>query len=541
MSDESLIQAMPDVVAFLRPDGLITHHLGGRQVQFIRGSGSLAGRRLEDVLQAHVAALIARLARRALASRVSCDAEFSVDGAGYQVRLSAQGPQRALCVIRHLAEASSPAEEREAGAALGATERRGFVRRFQQSVALAALSERPLALCLILLDGLTDISRLIDFSIGERILTEVLRQLPAGGTAPAAMAWYVGQLGENLLGVVIEGSIEREPVRGVASALCEAIARPVRIHDATFHIAPSAGVAILGQDAAQPAALLDHARAAMLESRRSGARSVHFYSDTLRMLPVARLDIERELRQAIETGQIGLRYVARHELASGRLVAVQAYMRWAHPLRGEVPPAQFLPIADATGLAAAVSRAALERLVRDCGAVRASVGADVALSFGALRQHVASGQLLRDCRQLVPSGVLGSGGLELRIAERTLATLSRPERALGQMVEFGARVVVDELGRGYSSLARLPQCPLRALQIDRALVVAARRNAVALRSCRAIAALAHALALVPIAAGTDDEAACAGMLEIGCVQGLGDHYPLDLELTPDLEPARAAS
>ena len=540
MSDDSLIQAMPDVLAFLRPDGLITHHLGGRQVPFIRGSGSLAGRRLEDVLQAHVAALIARLVRRALASRASCEAEFSVDGASYQARLSAQGPQRALCVIRQVADASSPRPEREQSEAPAATERRGFVRRFQQSVALAALSERPLALCLIFLDGLTDISRLIDFSIGERILTEVLRRLSAGGAAPAPMAWYVGQLGENLLGVVIEGSIERDQVRSVAGALCLAIARPVCIRDATFHITPSAGVAILGQDAAQPAALLDHARAAMLESRRNGAGSVQFYSDTLRMLPVARLDIERELRHAIERGQIGLRYLVRHELASGRLAAVQAYMRWTHPLRGEVPPAQFLPIADATGLAVAVSRAALERLVRDLDALRASVGTDVPLSFGALRQHVSSGQLLRDCRQLLPSGVLGSGGLELRIAERTLAALNRPERALGQMVEFGARVVVDELGRGFSSLARLPQCPLWALQIDRALVVGARRNAIALRSCRAVAALARALELVPIAAGIDDEATRAGMLDIGCLQGLGDHYPLDLELAPDLEPALAA-
>jgi predicted signal transduction protein with EAL and GGDEF domain len=540
MSDDSLIQAMPDVVAFVRSDGLITHHLGGRQVSFVHGSGSLAGRRLEEVFQPHVAALLARLVRRALAGRASCEAEFSVDGPTYQARVSAQGPRRALCVIRHVADLVPQAEERREGATPGSTERRGFVQRFQQSVALAALSERPLAICLIFLDGLTDIGRLIDFSIGERILTELLRQLPISGETSAATSWYVGQLGEGLLGVVIEGSVDREQVRTVVAALCDASARPVRVGDATFHIAPSAGIAILGQDAAQPAALLDHARAAMLEARRAATGTVQFYSDTLRMLPVARLDVERELRTAIEEGQIGLRYVARHELAGGRIVALQTYMRWIHPLRGEVPPSQFLPIADATGLALALSRAVLERLTRDLGALRARLGADVALSFGALRQHVASGQLLRDCRRLVPAAELAAGRFELRIAERTLATLSRPERALGEMVESGIRVVVDELGRGYSSLARLPRCPLWAVQIDRALVVAASRSAAALRSCRAIAALGHALEVVPIAAGVDNEATRARMIEIGCAQALGDLYPIDLDLASEPEPARAA-
>jgi EAL domain-containing protein (putative c-di-GMP-specific phosphodiesterase class I) len=108
------------------------------------------------------------------------------------------------------------------------------------------------------------------------------------------------------------------------------------------------------------------------------------------------------------------------------------------------------------------------------------------------------------------------------------------------MVEMGARIVVDELGRGFSSLLRLPRCPLHALQIDRALVVAARRSAVALRSCRAITALALALELQPIAAGIDDEATRASMAAIGCVEGLGDLYRFELAGMLDSEPARAA-
>jgi EAL domain-containing protein (putative c-di-GMP-specific phosphodiesterase class I) len=143
---------------------------------------------------------------------------------------------------------------------------------------------------------------------------------------------------------------------------------------------------------------------------------------------------------------------------------------------------------------------------------------------------------MEDCRRLASMNPLGLGRLELRIAERTLATLYRPERALGEMVEFGAHLMVDEFGRGFTSFAWLPQLPLAALQIDRALVVAAARSAAALRSCRAIAALAVALEVLPIAAGVDDEAARECMVQVGCVQGLGDLYGPSAEITIESEP-----
>ena len=319
----------------------------------------------------------------------------------------------------------------------------------------------------------------------------------------------MGQIGEALLGVVVEDARQRDAVQAVAASLCEAIARPIEIKDATFHLTPCAGVAILGQDASKPQALIEHARAAMFEARRSAAGTIHFYSDTLRMLPVARLDIERELRAAIGEGQIFLHYAARRDLVSGELRAIQAYMRWTHPLRGAIAPSEFLPIANATGLAAAVSRAALERLAADFPRLRAQIGPGIRVSFGALRQHISTGQLLRDCRRLARDG-FDPAGIELRVAERTLATLSRPERTLGGLTDLGARLVIDEMGRSFSSLSRLARLPIAGLQIDRAAAVAARRSADSLRCCRSVAGLAAALDAVAIAASASTYARGAG-------------------------------
>jgi len=539
MSDESLLDALPDLVAFLRPDGLVLQARGGRGLPFLQGTGAgaLAGRRIEELIDPSAAQRLTRLAHRAVADRNACEADFLIDGVRYHVRMSAQGPRRTLCVIRHLNDAAPAAE---VGAPTGGArfeQRRGFMRRLKRSVADAQLRERALALCVIQLDGLTDVGRLIDFSVSERILGEVLERLPDGMHDGDGSGCYVGRLGEAMLGAVIEGSPDRDRLRVTAAALCEAIARPIPIHDAEFQLAPFVGIAMLGEDAVRTEALLDHARAAMLEARRSTAGSIRFYSDTLNMLPVARLDIERELRRAIEEGQIGLHYLGRHELASGRLTGIHAYMRWIHPLQDEVAPAHFLPIANATGLATAVSRASLARLLQDLPDLRARFGDEVAISFGPLRQHVASGELLHDCRALAAATPAGLGRFELRIAERTLANMSRPERAFAEMAELGAGLVVDEVGRDFSSFATLARLPVAGLAVDRALVVAARQDAAARRCCRAVAALAGAFEVTAISGGIDDQEARDAMSGLGYRQGLGDVYA-DLAAAPLKKAAR---
>jgi predicted signal transduction protein with EAL and GGDEF domain len=525
MINDSLIQAIPDVVAFLRRDGIITHHLGGRQIPLLRPGVALTGKRLEEAFCGHAATLIGRLMRRAFTNRSNCEAQFAADHHHYEVRISPQGPQRVLCVIRQLAAEGAPPDLRHDRAEPEGVERRGFIGRLKESVSDATLRERPLALGLIFLEGLTDIGRLIDLSIADQIASAVTRRLPVPAHAADEVNWYVGPLGEGLLAVVVEGTVARERVRAIATTLCESLAQPVMIGDATFHLGPRAGLAILREDATEPRGLLEHARAAMQEARRGASGTLQFYSDTLRMLPVARLDIEREIRRALAEQQFMLRYLARHDLDSGELVAVQTYMRWVHPLRGEIPPAEFLPIADATGLAVAVSRAALARLAGDIGAIRAHCGAQVRISFGALRQHLTSGQLERDCAELLGPLALAPGQLELRIAERTLGGITRPERALAGLAEFGAALVIDEVGRGFSSLPRLAQLPLGAIQIDRALVTAAAPGSSAERACRAAAALAQALGVTAIAPGIDKPEARARLLALGFSEGIGDAFP----------------
>lgn len=531
MTDEALIDAIPDLVAFIRRDGVILNHLGGRSVAGLGDRPDIDGQHVEAVWPAPVASLLVQLTRRAITSRTSSNSRFVEQGTAYEARVSAQGRDHVLCVIRNLT-----AERSGAGGSIGserrsptALARRGFLGRFKQSVADATLRDRTLALCVIHLDGLADIARIVDFNISDQLTTAVLRRLPDGGAAPGAgnMHWYVGQLGDGLLAAVVEGSSDREAIGAVVQTLCTSLQEPVSLGDATFCLTPHAGVAILGGDALTAQPLLDHARSAALESRSSERPGVHFYSDSIRLRSLARLDVAHELRQAITNREVRLRYVGRHDLASGRLTTVVAYLRWPHRLRGAVRPAEFVPIAEHTGLATALSRSALTRLREDWPAIRKMCAAGVRVSFSALRHHLASDAFAEDVAAVFEPGALAPEDLELRISERTLAGLPAPERTFRQLANSGVRLVIDEVGRRVTSMASLAALPLHALQLDRGCVVAADEKPSAMKICRAVIGMASGLELMAIATGVDNDRRRASLVGMGCKEGLGDLYPDD--------------
>lgn len=527
MTVEALISAVPDLVAFIRRDGIILNHLGGRALGALGQAPDIDGQHVEAVWPPQVASLVLQLMRRALRSRSNTTARFVEQGSEYEARVGADGPDRVLCVLRNLtaedpaARGGRTAEHESAGLA-----RRGFLSRFKQAVADATLRDSPLAVCVIHLEGLTDIARTIDFNISEQLATTLLRRLPQPGAGSGAgqMGWYLGQLADGVIAAVVTGSTERDAITDVVTALCNSLQQPVSIGDAEFCLTPHAGVAILGADASAANPLLEHARAAALESRRAQGPGIHFYSDTLRLRSLARLDVAHELREAVASREVRLRYVGRHELVSGRLTGVVAYLTWLHPLRGPVRPAEFIPIAEHTGLAPVLSRAVLSQLQDDWELLRGRVGGGVRISFSALRHHLAGDTFAQDIGALFKSGCLTPEQLELRISERTLPRVTGCEKTLGRLARAGVRLVIDEVGAGASSLASLARFPIHALQLDRSCVVAADEHLAALKVCRATIALARALELTPIATGVDDEQRRGQLAALGCEEGLGDLY-----------------
>jgi predicted signal transduction protein with EAL and GGDEF domain len=522
MPADGLIESLPDLVVLTRRDGGIIAHAGGQSVPDLKPAGERGS--YQAAWSVETAALIKKLTRKAIAARGAAEARFEEHGRSYEVRVTAQGPDRAMCQIRAL-----PADAREESADTSGDrprpelDRRGFLRRFKESLAVATLQEKSIAVAVLYVEGISDIAQIITSKVAEQIMSTAILRLSAhsGGAGGEQPGWYLGQLGESILAIVVEAS-DRGAIEVCIGGICDSLRQPLAVGDAEFRLTPYAGVGVLGLDATSPRALLDNARAAAAEARRTGTSRVQFFTDTLQLRSLARLDIARELREAIASGHIRLRYVGRHDLVSGRVVAWVSYVRWLHPLRGEIRPAEFLRVAETTGLGMSLSRSLLSSLREDFAAHSANWDADVRLSFGALRSHVLHEDFVADVERFLDASGIPADRLELRIAEK--AFVARDPADFRPLERRGVRLVVDEVARGMGSLPLFARAPLWGMQLDRVWVTELRNDDVARKVCRAGISIATALGLTPIATGVDDEAQREALLELGCRYGTGDLY-----------------
>ncbi|HEX7061359.1 MAG TPA: EAL domain-containing protein [Woeseiaceae bacterium] len=515
MPGADLIDSLPDLVLLVKRDGTAVAHAGGRAVTELGCRPGGAGLGFVPSWSRSTAELIRRLTRKAIADRTAVDARFRQDEKRYEIRVSPQGPERAVCVIRpSLGDGVDWTGEHRPLQ----LDRRGFLRRFKESISIAALREQPIAVGVLFIDEIADIAQIITTSISEQIMTAALARLPEPAESPEC---YLGQLGENLLGIVVQ-SADRDAIEAHIAEICASLREPIAIGDAEFRLTPYAGVSVLGVDASSPRVLLDHARAAAAEARRACSRNVFFFSDTMQLRSIARLDIANELREAIASGAIRLRYAARHDLRTGRRVAWVGYARWLHPLRGEIRPFEFLRVARATGLAISLSRSLLAQLAQDFATLTADADDDVRVSLGPLRDHVLHADFVADLENTLADAAIPPERLELRVAEQSF--VARDPADFRSLHRLGLQFVVDEVGRDAGSLAALAREPVWGLQLDRAWVEALRSDPVARKVCRAGIAMARALTLTPIATGVDDAGQRDALLKLGCHYGMGDLY-----------------
>ena len=533
MSD-SLIRSLPDLVIGVRRDGVILAVNAGHGVGELKPAGDSIGKHLAEIWPESVAELVKQLTRKAISTRDTVEARFQDRGCDYEARATAQGPDRAICVIRSATrDASNETIDASAELLAPQIDRRGFLKRFKESTAMASLREKPLAVSIIHIEGLADIAQAIAPKVSEQIMTAAVLRL-SSHAAEGQPSWYLGQLSDSLLALVLD-SADRAQIEMCVEHICASLREPVQLAGDVYQLTPSAGVALLGQDASSAKGLLDHARSAVNEARRGGGGRICFFTDTLRLKSLARMDISRELQNAISNGEIQLRYMGRHDLATGRLVTWVGYLRWQHPLRGEIRPMDFLRVAETTGLGTTLSRAAMKWLQEDFVTLSRRGGSDVRISFGALKHHLSHEEFVEDFTRLLHSGAIPPQRLELRIAERNLGV--RPPTDLNPLAAAGVQLMVDEVGRGTMSPEWLARAPIHAMQLDRGWVVAARKDAVALKVCRASIAVARALDLTPIATGVDDAEQRNLLAALGCVQGSGDLY---LDATSDAVAALKA-
>ncbi|WP_064117458.1 phosphodiesterase DibA [Pseudomonas fluorescens] len=393
-----------------------------------------------------------------------------------------------------------------------------FSDRAEQALASAQIHKRGCALLMLDLDHFKMINDSLGHNIGDRLLKAVAARLQELFGPVITLA----RLGGDEFAVLAESCPQPGQAAALAQRILDALKEPFCIDGHELFINASIGISLFPSDALSADQLLRNADAALFKAKSSGRNGYALYTEELTAHAQQRVEIAFELRRALEQQELRVYYQPVHELKTSRLIGVEALVRWQHPQRGLVSPAEFIPIAERTGLIAEIDAWVMQQACRQmCQWQQAGV----VLSFVAVNvssRLFARRELYQQVAQVLHDTGLDPAYLELEVTES--AVMDDPEVALEQMHrlrELGIRLAIDDFGTGYSSLLRLKRLPVQKLKIDQGFVAGLPWDEDDAAIVRVIIALARSMGMQVHAEGIEQVEQAAFLLGQECDLGQG--------------------
>jgi diguanylate cyclase (GGDEF)-like protein/PAS domain S-box-containing protein len=333
---------------------------------------------------------------------------------------------------------------------------------------------------------------------------------------------YLARVGGNIFGAVVRGVRGTEGVlRIVEDQIMACFSEPYDIGGQSLRVSARAGIALFPGDGTDAESLYRNAEAALERARKSGERRL-FYAPEMNARAAAQLRIEGALRQAVLEEQFVLHYQPRIELKSGKICGLEALIRWAHPERGLVPPGEFIPILEDTGLILEVGRWALRRAAQEHAAWRAAGLSPPRLAVNVSVIQLRQRSFVEDVQTALPETSGFREHMDIEITESMLMEDFEGNIAkLTAVRAMGLQIAMDDFGVGYSSLSYLAKLPIDALKIDRSFITLMPKSPEQMAIISAIISLGHALNLKVVAEGVETEEQANLLRLIGCDEAQG--------------------
>lgn len=327
----------------------------------------------------------------------------------------------------------------------------------------------------------------------------------------------VARLGGDEFVVLLEGFKNDEDALRVAERLLDSVTTPITCGSHTIHASLSIGVALGNADYTCAEDLLRDADTALYRAKSAGRGRYQLFSAEQHTAAVARFEIESELRRALEQREFVLEYQPIVELTTGAVSHFEALIRWQHPTRGRISPADFIPVAEDSGLILPIGQFVIEEACRQILAWQGQ-GLEAIVNVNVSTKQFARLAFVDELRALL-SG-LPHQSLRIEVTESTLIDEQAVSRCR-ELADLGVSVYLDDFGTGYSSLSYLTRLPVHALKIDRSFVSKLTSDPASAMIVQAILMLAATLKLVVIAEGVETEAEASKLRELGCQYGQG--------------------
>jgi diguanylate cyclase (GGDEF)-like protein len=526
MKNRAMLQALPDAIYILDASGSIVEQITGRPQ-----GGQRHATMPEAAAFAADTFIAARHAPGALVTH-----EFQVrDGEQarfFEARMLAQLDGTFLIIIRDISERKAAEERIEYLAYFdtltGLPNRQMLMREVNRTLAAAARDKKQAALLYLDLDRFKRINDNLGHSVGDTLLRDVARRLERclHKTAPESRgdtnAGMVARLGGDEFVILLTAVADRAHVAELVREIEQTLAEPFECDGHGFVVTPSIGIALYPQDGRDIEDLLVKADMAMYQAKDRGRNDHAFYGESMAIRALGRLELEGELRRAIERQDFELHYQPKMDLSRGCIVGVEALLRWPHRERGWISPEKFIPLAEETGMIGAIGDWVIREACRQIKAWEGGPLKNLRIAVNVSVQQFSKGSFVDTVlRTLWQTGVKPQH-LELEITESFLMRdVDTTREALKRLGDAGLSLSIDDFGTGYSSLGYLRQFPVDALKIDRSFVNDLPGNSDAVAICAAILAMARELKLIVIAEGVETDAQLEFLREHGCDQAQG--------------------
>ncbi len=379
------------------------------------------------------------------------------------------------------------------------------------------------------LDNFKDVNDSLGHAIGDRVLKAAAQRLLDVVGAERTVA----RIGGDEFTAVIENIGDDDEADDYARRIVEAFDAPLRLDDHyEFTISPSVGISLFPDHAQVPSDLLKHADTAMYRAKAAGRRTFVRYAEAMDSDIRRRANLIAALRRVIERGQLHLEFQPQITLDSGRIGAVEALLRWDSPEFGAIPPEQFIPLAEESGLIVPIGDWVIAEACRTLAAWRrAGVDERLVMAINVSALQLLRSDLSGSVRRALESNGLPASALELELTESVL--MSNAELASQRLRAFrkmGVSIAVDDFGTGYSSLSYLHRLPINTLKIDKAFIdgLASNEDSEDAAITTTIIAMARALGLLVVAEGVETPEQYAFLQQHNCnlAQGFWISRPL---------------
>jgi diguanylate cyclase (GGDEF)-like protein/PAS domain S-box-containing protein len=362
--------------------------------------------------------------------------------------------------------------------------------------------DRKFAVLFIDLDRFKNINDTLGHDAGDKLLQEMGARL----TQTVRSSDVVARLGGDEFVVLVQEVSEAKQVASVARKVLSSIVKPMSIQGQECLVTASIGICMFPAEAHEEQALMKNADIAMYRAKEDGKNNYKFYSEEMNVHTFERLALETSLRRGLERNEFFLHYQAKLDLNTERITGVEALVRWQHPEMGMVPPAQFIPLAEETGLIVPIGRWVLNTACAQNVAWQREGLPPLCMAVNLSARQFADEDLIADIAAALKESGMKAELLELELTESmVIQNAERAGRVLTEIKKMGARLAIDDFGVGYSSLTHLKRFPIDTLKVDRSFIRDLPQDLEDKAITEAIIAMGKSLNLTVVAEGVETQ------------------------------------